>query len=234
MLGWDAWICEVRVVWTLVPCVSSGPAGTGVPLSLPGDSASGWSWLAGMPTWCFQGKPDILFFNRKISSSIKYTWKCVWVCQLEVSCDTPKGSLWVAPWRLFSRDGYLPWHSRIIIRLLWHFLIKNKTFLTWTDKILFVLDTFGGQKVKNVAFLKWVSLFLIPVHVVWFMVINVNILGTVFTYYLFSIVLALLSSITFHLKETLNSKRKSNHVWIIRFFWFFGIGDNVSIDLINQ
>lgn len=100
------------------------------------DSAPGWSWLVGMPTWCFQGKPDILFFNHKISSSIKYTWKCVWVCQLEVSCDTPKGGLWAAPWRLPSRDSYLPWHSRIIILLLWHFLIKNKTFLTWTDKIL--------------------------------------------------------------------------------------------------
>lgn len=98
---------------------------------------------------------------------------------------------------------------------------------------MFVLDTFGGQKVKNVAFLKWVSLFLIPVHVVWFMVTNVNILGIIFTYYLFSIVLALLSSIRFLLKETLNSKRRPNHVWIIQFFWFFGKGDNVCIDSIN-
>lgn len=59
------------------------------------------------------------FLNPKISSSVKYTCKCVCACHLAVSCNMLKCGLWAVRRRLPSsglqHNGYVPWRSGIII-----------------------------------------------------------------------------------------------------------------------
>lgn len=129
-----------------------------------GASAPLWSCLAGVPTWCFQGKPDTFFFlNCNVSGSIKNK-----VC-VHVSCNTLTLELTAKGEDFSGFQHYccMPGHCGISILLLWHFLIKNRTlFLVELIGFIFVSCKFCWEKVKSFTFLKLVFLFLIPVQIV--------------------------------------------------------------------
>lgn len=56
-------LSAVPRVWTLLFCVSGGPAGTACPRSCQGDSAPGRSCLAGIPPGVFKGSQTLCFLT---------------------------------------------------------------------------------------------------------------------------------------------------------------------------